>query len=358
MKNLLRKSIGVMLILLILLSSFTACVNDNADANHPSGDGEHTHAFLPGFNESEHYIECACGEITDRAEHIFEWVIDVEPTDTSSGAKHRECILCDYIDKEVVDVPPETSEGGIVSLREELIVTLSEYLRDYHVSYEIPGHTLENKLDLLKRADSPIFVKFGDECYYAVAYYTPTHDNPEYESHDYCCYNEYIWVGFKNLDDILESWEENKLVAAFQINIQEFCQNLKNSSNEIKMEHFTLFNPIFSNGSVIKPEIEFDDMFIYINQRGAEVIYYSSDVAYHEPWSIDCVEINGEYYIKEFYSFEDNKGNNYKIDLSVNLGSYYDVLISNLPDFYTETKNNATNTYALFKIKDIIKIIN
>lgn len=99
-------------------------------------------------------------------------------------------------------------------------------------------------------------------------------------------------------------------------------------------------------------------MFIYINQRGTEVIYYSSDVAYHEPWSIDCVEINGEYYIKEFYSFEDNKGSYYKIDLSVNLGSYYDVLISNLPDFYTETKNNATNTYALFKIKDIIKIIN
>jgi hypothetical protein len=52
---------------------------------------KHEHSFSQSYDETVHFQKCPCGEITDKAEHSLEWVIDKEPTATENGCKHLEC---------------------------------------------------------------------------------------------------------------------------------------------------------------------------------------------------------------------------------------------------------------------------
>ena len=65
---------------------------DNSEL--PEGDG---HAFKDEWytlDSEYHWRECECGFTTDRGAHEFVYVMDVEPTPTTSGWKHRECTVC------------------------------------------------------------------------------------------------------------------------------------------------------------------------------------------------------------------------------------------------------------------------
>lgn len=87
MKNTFKKSIGVVLILFISLSSLIGCTNNSMF---------HIHFFKQKMDGTRHFMECFCGEIKDSSEHLFDWVVDSEPTYTAPGYKHQECNICGY----------------------------------------------------------------------------------------------------------------------------------------------------------------------------------------------------------------------------------------------------------------------
>ena len=86
MKNKIKKSIGVILLLLIILLS--SCNKESS---------EHTHDYKLKNDEKLHYQECSCGEKKDSESHNLDWTVDTEPTYSAPGYKHKECTVCGYI---------------------------------------------------------------------------------------------------------------------------------------------------------------------------------------------------------------------------------------------------------------------
>ena len=43
---------------------------------------------------NQHWRKCACGAVTDKAEHTMQWVIDKAATEEATGLKHEECKVC------------------------------------------------------------------------------------------------------------------------------------------------------------------------------------------------------------------------------------------------------------------------
>lgn len=43
---------------------------------------------------TNHWHVCRCGEVIDKAEHAFEWVVDTPATTETKGEKHQECTVC------------------------------------------------------------------------------------------------------------------------------------------------------------------------------------------------------------------------------------------------------------------------
>lgn len=65
---------------------------------------EHIHIFTTSYDETQHWKECRCGEITDCEEHTFgDWTIVKAATATTDGKQQRQCTGCRY--KEVVVIP-------------------------------------------------------------------------------------------------------------------------------------------------------------------------------------------------------------------------------------------------------------
>ena len=67
-----------------------------------------------------HWHECECGNKSNIEFHDFEYVIDLEPTETTSGYKHNECKICGY-KRSTIEIPPinnntdsNTNAGGIL----------------------------------------------------------------------------------------------------------------------------------------------------------------------------------------------------------------------------------------------------
>lgn len=78
---------------------------------------EHVHNYEDTYktDETNHWKECRCGNITDKSAHNFTWVTDEEATEVKAGSKHEECTVCGY-KKEAVEIPalkptePDTEE--------------------------------------------------------------------------------------------------------------------------------------------------------------------------------------------------------------------------------------------------------
>lgn len=60
-----------------------------------------------------HWHVCRCGEVLDKAEHTFEWVVDKPVTVEAKGVKHQECTVCREKGKseEVAILTPEIIDG-------------------------------------------------------------------------------------------------------------------------------------------------------------------------------------------------------------------------------------------------------
>ena len=89
----------------------------------PEKSASHSHSYGTEwkYDETNHWHECACGDISEKAEHTFKWTVDKEATATEKGLKHEECTVCGY-KKAAVEIsatgdkggttPPNTSDNG------------------------------------------------------------------------------------------------------------------------------------------------------------------------------------------------------------------------------------------------------
>ncbi len=63
----------------------------------------HIHIFTTNYDETQHWKECRCGEITDCEDHTFgEWTVTKAATNTSDGKQQRQCTGCRYKKIEVI----------------------------------------------------------------------------------------------------------------------------------------------------------------------------------------------------------------------------------------------------------------
>lgn len=60
-----------------------------------------------------HWHVCRCGEVLDKAEHTFEWVVDKPATVEAKGERHEECAVCGEKGKteEIAILKPEIIDG-------------------------------------------------------------------------------------------------------------------------------------------------------------------------------------------------------------------------------------------------------
>lgn len=60
-----------------------------------------------------HWHVCRCGEVIDKTEHAFEWVVDKPATVEAKGEKHQECTVCGEKGKteEIAILAPEITDG-------------------------------------------------------------------------------------------------------------------------------------------------------------------------------------------------------------------------------------------------------
>ena len=60
-----------------------------------------------------HWHVCRCGDIIDKAEHTFEWVVDWPATVEAKGEKHQECTVCHEKGEteEIAILAPEITDG-------------------------------------------------------------------------------------------------------------------------------------------------------------------------------------------------------------------------------------------------------
>lgn len=58
-----------------------------------------------------HWHVCRCGEVLDKAEHTFEWVVDKPATVETKGERHEECTVCGEKGKSEEILAPEIIDG-------------------------------------------------------------------------------------------------------------------------------------------------------------------------------------------------------------------------------------------------------
>lgn len=61
-----------------------------------------------------HWHVCRCGEVLDKAEHTFEWVVDTPATTEAKGERHQECTVCGEKGKteDIAILAPSIIEGA------------------------------------------------------------------------------------------------------------------------------------------------------------------------------------------------------------------------------------------------------
>ena len=233
---------------------------------------------------------------------------------------------------------------------EETLNELSEYLYLLNGSVNVWPSTFEYDINLIKKGLSPIFVKISPgDYYYMCAYFTASHDDPEEEYDLHCCLDDYTWVSFEKATDIVESYNGQNLIAAFQINRTSITCDILSKEQEIPIiQHYQLFDPEFFGGFNIKEPIEFNHEVIYLTSLDVRVKSYCSLSLSDQSAYISCMYYEDGYYIKNLMKMELSKGGDIVVDLKKEFGEYYDYLTD--PDrgkLYEQTNSNEKKTYYL-----------
>lgn len=280
-----------------------------------------------------------CEYLTPKHEHSFEWVIDREPTATENGCKHLEC-GCGYKTEENTPIesirneddnnqagnPPYENYIEVLENDSELVLALIEFL-DYigsPIDYDVPVVTLEDQIDQIKSGNvQPILLDFEPQYYYFVCAYFNCNEHKT-EKHTYSCASSYTWVKYENEKAIKESYDDEKIVVAFQINSSSIVRDIVTGEEKgILVESIDLYTPEFVNGSNINPYDDVSANYIYLTRNKGNTVYITPT---HTSFSnmIDCVFVDNQYYIFLSIYKVDTNGKRYDYDNSWNLGKYYD----------------------------------
>ena len=358
------KSVGILIFCVLIFALLSSCdllrgndanntANNQSDEENNTVTEEHIHDFKPGYDIESHFVGCTCGEKINTEAHSFDWVIDSEASYLVPGYKHKECQTCGYVADENTDFSEDKNEDGTLKLDSELIISLSKYLKDFFIEYEIPAFNFGQKLDMCKSDIDPVLADFGSECYYVVAYYSADDGHLE----DFCCVDNYTWIGFQKAEDIQRTWNDNDFAAAFQINPTEYSIDLKTKEMNIVKAHFSFFIPQFNDESALEPEIVFNNPFIILDEE--KPAYYSSKADLHELMSFDCVKLDGEYFVKFLMKIDYDDERSYEANLQESFGAHYDDLMEIIiTDRYSEDTEGIAYYYALFGIWDLVNVIN
>ena len=376
-----KKAIGILLILLMISLALFSCKiiaenpndpaeeislesTDNEGEKEPENQPEHTHEYVAQNDENQHYSVCECGAKTEPESHDYEWVIDKEPSYTIVGVQHKECKICGHKTEQNTSITQTHNEDGTLKLDEKLIAELREHFSDIRASSEMYNPSFSKKVTEYPTYSEPVFVKFSKEnCYYVIAYFNDDHEYREEEIYVACCREKYTFVGFENLEDIPETYNGEEIIGAFQINLQEFCYDIKANSTDRIIEHYSIFNPEFVNGVCQAPDIELPEQFITFVSEENEHSYYSYDIQYaHLCKSILCIEVDGEYYVYDNRIYEVEGAYPEEI-LIREFGDYYEqlraMMISGRYSVTYEYGNGRSETinYAIFKLEDIAELM-
>ena len=81
------------------------------EATYKDAPPSHTHSYGTDwkYDGTNHWHECQCGDKADIAAHsASEWIVDTAATETTDGAKHKECTVC----KKVLETAPIPATGS------------------------------------------------------------------------------------------------------------------------------------------------------------------------------------------------------------------------------------------------------
>ena len=275
-------------------------------------------------------------------------VIEESPSESQTGA----------------ETPPDDSFAGtVLDKNSDLVTTLATYLWERSfVGAEIPGLTLEDKIDKINSGTQLFHVKFDSQKYYFVGAYYTCDDMPPYRF-----IKEYTWVKFESAYEISEYYKGMKLIEAFQINKASFVTDIISEESEApEIEHFQLFTAEFKNELNTSAPLIFEETFIYVDVfsewTNKDVIYYSTNMRNHSNMTIPCISLEMQYYVivwsYQGYSFED-------VDLNSDFihscfGKYYDDLMSVIElGLYKEISpsNGRATFYGIIRIDNFASCI-
>ncbi len=159
----------------------------------------------------------------------------------------------------------------------------------------------------VKRGAQPLHIEFDpDDYYYMCCYYNVTHEYPEDLN---CCVDKYTWVKFEDSNDIVEIYNGEKFIAAFQINKAVFVRDISLHASAVpEVEYFKIFDAQFENGYNISENIYFDRTILYAYSSKQSIVFcYKPFIEYGE--TVSCEKRQGEYYIVDkqynFYSLDE-----------------------------------------------------
>lgn len=112
-----RKKILFLLCILLLAVVFAitlvACSDgiSQSQNNHQHSYGAYTYSAV------YHWQQCSCGNKKNYGQHVYsEWIIDSQPTEASTGTKHRTCSICGFTEYETIDIVIPSHVHGYYSV--------------------------------------------------------------------------------------------------------------------------------------------------------------------------------------------------------------------------------------------------
>ncbi|MBR2850002.1 MAG: hypothetical protein IKJ25_03565 [Clostridia bacterium] len=356
MKNYFKKSVGVLLILFILLSALSGCVNPEVnDGDHAGGENNSGGETNQGSEENGN------GDNTEHT-HFYEWVTDIEPTYTTPGVKHKECECGDKIE-ENTEIPTPNVPEELNADESELVAALIEYLDNTSVDYDIIGKSLADNINDIKSGKQPLHVVVDPSSYYFVCAYYEGEIKGEYAT-SFENATKYVWVKYETIGEITERYYDKNIITIFQINRTTYALDILNEQADAPFfEQFRMLRPLFENVTIITEPYTVKKMFqsfIYLNSSEKDEVYFSFQQWDSGLITIPCVYWEGRYYI----CVHTHSINHYENDKRVDRDNYYDfeeyyddLMKIMITDKYKTENETQTTYYGLIEIDALIDVI-
>ena len=266
------------------------------------------------------------------------------------------------IDNNQTTPPPVIDSGEVQDSTDALIVALLTYIEESR--YDInPGHTsIAYSINKIKKGKQPIlFAADPNEFYFVCGYYPNASDEQSDDLSHYTA-EQYVWVKYDTANSICEYHNGGKIAVSFQINKSlTVIDILSKETDVLEFEHFRSYTPIFENGLNVNTHIFFDEAFIYLNDSGKDTVYHSKSSADHSSITIECICLEGEYYIPIHLG---TAKSDETVDVLAFLtrqsfirecGEYYDEILGVIDcEKYSEESKGYTYYYGLISVKDFV----